>query len=204
MANRFFENTRKPTSTLGGRLMLWGMNIGHNPAAKWGLQFVDFSACAKILDIGCGGGKNIANLLKRAPDAVVCGIDYSAAAVEQSLRYNRRAAAEGRVEVLEAAVESIPYGDEEFDAVTAFETVYFWPAIQDSFNETARVLGKGGTFLICNEAQAPEGKEKWIKMLGLTIYTGEQIKGFMESAGLDGCAVHLHGNGNWLCVTGRK
>jgi SAM-dependent methyltransferase len=204
MANQFFENTREPTKTIGGKVILWMMNSGHNPMAQWGLSHVDVSKCKKLLDIGCGGGKNISNLLKLAPKAQVCGIDYSAASVEKSLQFNRAAVEAGRAEVREASVEAIPYDADTFDGVTAFETVYFWPNIQDSFREVARVLTKGGLFMVCNEAQRPEGNETWVKMLKMAIYTGVQIKELMERAGFSNIEIEEHQNGKWLCVMGRK
>jgi ubiquinone/menaquinone biosynthesis C-methylase UbiE len=204
MAKKFIEHTRKPESSLGGRFMLWGMNIGHDPCAKWGLSHVDLGGAKKILDIGCGGGKNMKNMVKRAPEATVCGIDYSEASVEKSLRFNRKTVTAGRAEVKEASVESIPYNDAEFDCVSAFETIYFWPDIRRNFAEAVRVLKKGGVFFICNEAQRPEGFEKWTERLNMTIYTGGEIKEHMEAAGLSGIEIHEHKNNRWLCVTGRK
>jgi len=204
MSNEFFENTKKPADSPGGRIMLRLMNIGHNRCAMWALSHIDFRNCLKIIDIGCGGGKNISNLLKLAPEAVVCGIDYSAASVKESLRSNRISVALGKVKVKEASVESIPCGNEEFDLVTAFETVYFWPEIESSFKEVARILKKDGIMMVCNEVQGPEGSEMWIKMLKMKIYTSGQIKSLMEAAGLTGCKEYKHANGRWLCVTGRK
>jgi tRNA G46 methylase TrmB len=75
MSNEFFENTKKPADSPVGRIMLWLMNIGHNRCAMWALSHIDFRNCLKIIDIGCGGGKNISNLLKLAPEAVVWGIE---------------------------------------------------------------------------------------------------------------------------------
>ena len=204
MANKLLDNARKPTKTIGGRLMLWGMNIGHNPMAKWGLSHVELGGCGRLLDIGCGGGRNLANLLKLAPKAKVCGIDHSPAAVEKSISFNREAVSAGKVEVKEASVEAIPYDDGSFDGVTAVESIYFWPNIAVNFKEVARVLKKGGVFLICNEAQGPEGLEKIGKRLNITFHTGEEIKGFMERAGFSKVEIDKHKKGRWLCVVGVK
>ncbi|MBN1572032.1 MAG: class I SAM-dependent methyltransferase [Deltaproteobacteria bacterium] len=204
MANKLLDNARKPTKTIGGRLMLWGMNLGHNPMAIWALSHVDLGGSERLLDIGCGGGKNLANLLKLAPKAKVCGIDYSPASVEKSLSFNRAAVTAGKVEVKEASVEAIPYKDKTFDGVTAFESIYFWPNIADSFKEAARVLKKNGVFIVCNEAQGPEGLERIIKKLEINIYTGEEIKGFLEQAGFSNIEIDKHKKGRWLCVVGRK
>ena len=52
---------------------------------------------------------------------------------------------------------SLPYEDGLFDAITAFETVYFWSPVKTALAEVARVLRKGGCFLISLEAGDPEG-----------------------------------------------
>ncbi len=46
----------------------------------------------------------------------------------------------------------MPFDDEAFDCVSAFETVYFWEDLEKCFAEVHRVMKNGGTFLICNES----------------------------------------------------
>ena len=79
----FFENTRKPVG-LGGKLMVAMMNLGHTPVATWGLEFLHLSPDAKVLDCGCGGGANMKRLLKKCPQGIVKGIDYSPVSVERA------------------------------------------------------------------------------------------------------------------------
>ena len=88
----FFENTRKPVG-LGGKLMVAMMNMGHSPVARWGLQFLKLAPDAKVLDCGCGGGANIKRLLKKCPEGIVKGIDYSPVSVEKSKKVNEAAIA---------------------------------------------------------------------------------------------------------------
>ena len=120
----FFENTRKPVG-LGGKIMVALMNLGHSPVARWGLRFLELTSDAKVLDCGCGGGANIKRLLKLCPKGTVRGIDYSPVSVEKSKRVNKAAVARGRCDVLCASVAELPFESEQFDLVTAFETVYF-------------------------------------------------------------------------------
>ena len=122
----FFENTRKPVG-FGGKIMVAMMNLGHSAVARWGLQFLNTAPDAKVLDCGCGGGANIRRLLKKCPQGVVKGIDYSPVSVEKSKKVNEAAIAEGRCAVLQGSVADMMFADNWFDAVTAFETVYFWP-----------------------------------------------------------------------------
>lgn len=122
----FFENTRKPVG-LGGKLMVAMMNLGHSPVARWGLQFLNAAPDAKVLDCGCGGGANMKRLLKKYPQGIVKGIDYSPVSVEKTKKVNETAIAEGRCAVLQGSVADMIFADDWFDAVTAFETLYFWP-----------------------------------------------------------------------------
>ena len=78
----FFENTRKPAG-FGGKLMVVMMNLGHSPVARWGLHFLELAPDDKVLDCGCGGGAIIQRLLKKCPQGIVKGIDYSPVSVEK-------------------------------------------------------------------------------------------------------------------------
>ena len=201
----FFENTRKPVG-LGGKLMVAMMNLGHSPVARWGLQFLNAAPDAKVLDCGCGGGANLRKLLKRCPNGTVTGIDYSSVSVEKSKRLNAKAISEGRCCVLEASVAALPFEDNKFDVVTAFETVYFWPGMADCFREVYRVTKTGGIFLICNEVTGDTDKnDKWTQIISdMTIYRDVQLKTALEEAGFTDIKIHKNAHQDWLCVTGQK
>lgn len=199
----FFENTRKPTG-IGGKLMVNLMNLCHAPLADWGMKCLPLSSNAKVLDCGCGGGANIRKLLKKCPQGVVKGVDYSPVSVEKARRLNEAAIGEGRCVVCPGSVEDILFASGWFDAVTAFETVYFWPDLPQCFREVHRVLKPGGTFLICNECGDAASGGKWEKRIGgMTVYTGTQLKAFLEQAGFRHVQTYTNRMG-WLCVTGQK
>ena len=199
----FFENTRKPTG-FGGKVMVNLMNLCHAPLADWGMKFLPLLSDAKVLDCGCGGGANIRRLLKKCPQGVVKGIDYSPVSVEKARQRNAEAIQEGHCVVWQGSVEQIIFASGWFDAVTAFETVYFWPNLPQCFREVYRVLMPGGTFLICSECRDAASGEKWTeKISGMTIYSGDELKTFLVKAGF--CNVQIHENKmGWLCVTGQK
>ena len=200
----FFENTRNPVG-LGGKLMVVMMNLGHSPVARWGLQFLNAAPDAKVLDCGCGGGANIKTLLKLCPKGKVQGIDYSAVSVKKARKVNASAIAAGRCAVQQASVAELPFEAEQFDVVTAFETVYFWPELAQNFREVYRVLKPGGIFFICNEANGETAKDdKWTQIInGMTIYTDADLKVYLEQAGFGKVQSHKNKKG-WLCVTAQK
>lgn len=199
----FWKNTRKPEG-LGGKIMVSMMNIAHCAIAHWGFRFLNAAADANALDCGCGGGANVQRLLRKCPQGTVKGIDYSPVSVEKARRVNRTAIAEGRCEILPASVTALPFEGAQFDLVTAFETVYFWPDLPRSLREVCRVLKPGGAFLICNECGDPERGRKWSEMIdGMAVYSGVQLKAALEQAGFGGVQVHQN-KGGWLCVTAEK
>ena len=118
-------------------------------------------------------------LLKLCPKGKVQGIDYSAVSVEKARKVNAGAIAAGRCTVQQASVAELPFVAEQFEVVTAFETVYFWPELVQNFREVYRVLKPGGIFFICNEANGETTKDdKWTQIIdGMTIYTDTALKG---------------------------
>ncbi|MBP2133306.1 ubiquinone/menaquinone biosynthesis C-methylase UbiE [Methanomicrobium sp. W14] len=204
MLKQFFSNTRKPKSSAGGNFILWLMNTGHDRLAKWGLSYLDFSEKMAILDVGCGGGKNISNLLELAPKAEVFGADYSEASVKKSKDFNREAIKKGRCKVFHASVGNLPFEDESFDAVTAFETVYFWPDLNINFTEINRILQNGGVFMVCNEAASQKDAEKWLKYIDMSVFTGDELSSAMKNAGFTEIIIYERTKGSGICVTGIK
>ena len=199
----FIENTRRPTG-FGGGLMVNLMNLCHMPLARWGMKLLPLPADAKILDCGCGGGANIKRLLKKCPQGIVKGIDYSPVSVEKARQINESAISSGRCAIWHGSVEHIVFASGWFDAVTAFETVYFWPDLRKAFREVNRVLKPNGTFLICNECCGSESDEKWTEKIGgMMPYSGAELQTALEQTGF--CNVQIHANKlGWLCVTGQK
>lgn len=196
----FFENTRRPEG-FGGKLMVSMMNLGHGALAKWGLQHLEVPEGAAVLDCGCGGGANIKKLLEKAAQGSVKGIDYSEVSVEKSRSLNASAISAGRCEIMQANVAQLPFEDNSFDLVTAFETVYFWPELPACFREVGRVLRPGGTFFICNEC---DEDNKWTDIVsGMKIYTADELTQLLTKAGFTDIVMHKNDKG-WLCATARK
>ncbi len=201
----FFENTRKPQG-FGGKIMVKMMNSGHSKLAKWGFTKIYAKSNAKVLDIGCGGGANVANWLAKCTNGHVTGIDYSKVSVEESKKLNAIAIKQGKCDIVYGDVSSMPFDEESFDCVSAFETVYFWTDLEKCFAEVNRVMKSGGTFLICNESDGTNSAdEKWAKKIGgMKIYNEEQLYTALEKAGFCNIKSYVNAKKHWLCIVANK
>lgn len=191
----FFSNMRKPEGKLGN-IQLKSMNKEHTPVSLWGLKHLNISPDDVILDIGCGGGMNINRMAQGAKK--VYGVDYSIESVNLSKEVNQDLIREGRVEVHEGNVMDLPFEDNSFDIVTAFETVYFWPDIVKSFGEVKRVLKPGGMFLIGCEANGTNNlaMKFFDKVIDMTFYEDNDLVGFLKSNDFNEITVYLRDGKN--------
>ena len=134
--------------------LLSAMNLWNTPLSLWGLSQVHIPKDAEILDIGCGGGKTISRLLKKAPEGHVYGIDSSFRAVDFSWRLNEEAIRDGRCQIVEGSAEALPFDDNRFSLVIAEETFYFWKDPAACLKEIYRVLKPGGQLLLLHSKGA--------------------------------------------------
>ena len=191
----FFDNMRKPQGKLGN-IQLKSMNKEHTPVSLWGLKHLDIKEDDIILDVGCGGGIKLKRMAQKAKK--VYGVDYSLESVKLSREVNEDNIKKGKVEVLEGNVQSLPFDDNTFDIVTAFETVYFWPDIKNSFGEVKRVLKPGGIFLIGMESNGSDNfiMRFWSRFIDMKVYSDSEIKEFLDFNDFSKITIYLRDGKN--------
>jgi ubiquinone/menaquinone biosynthesis C-methylase UbiE len=197
----FFNNTSKPEGLLG-KWMVCSMNWAHASVADWGMAHLSGSTPREIADIGCGGGRNVKKLLHHYPQAKVTAVDYSEISVEKTKQVNFREIQSNRCRVLQGDVSCLPFSDKQYDLVTAFETVYFWPGPVESFREVYRILKPGGKFLIVNEADGMNTRdEKWLSVIdGMKIYNKMQLSEYLVKTGFSNISIDHNIKKHSLCV----
>ena len=213
MDNELLINARKPEGELGEKL-IENMNINHECLAQWSVGHLEISKEDVILDIGCGGGVNVERFLKMSENKVF-GLDYSEVAVKKSIELNKKAIDEGRCEIIQGFVSDLPFEDNSFDVVTAFETVYFWPDLKNDLREIRRVLKDDGTIFIANEAlpiEKNERQKELIELLDMKIYSKNELEEFLHEAGFSEVTCHIKesydsftgDDANWICAIAKN
>ena len=181
------------------------MNENHREISEFAFECVSVAKSDTILDIGCGGGINIEKFLKLTNNNVD-GLDYSKVSVKESIKRNHTSIAEGRCNIIHADVSNMPIDDEIYDLVTAFETIYFWPDIKNTFKEVSRIIKPNGQFMI---AQGTDGNhpddEKWLDTVeGMRVYTATELEEYLLNAGFSTVKSYVKENDYILIVIANK
>ncbi len=120
------------------------------------------SAVRDVLDLACGDGNLIDDLLVQLPNARIYGVDVCAAEIAIA---RGRFADESRVTLDIADAAALPYDDNSFDCVIAHQFLNFLPDIQRYLREIARVLKPGGRLLsVSNRGWQSDREAIWIKI----------------------------------------
>ncbi len=188
-----------------GAAMLIRMNEHHKPLRSWGFSFIEWRPGMEILDVGCGGGAAVHEMLSLSEGSIVKGIDHSDKSIALSKVINDEAIKYERCRIEKADVERMPFLDKEFDLVTAIETMYFWPDPLAAVCEIRRVLRSGGRFVVmaeaCNHDTWADDREKF--STPFVVYTADEIADFMKKAGFNEIWSE-RGEGENICVIGVK
>ena len=124
------------------------LSVGN--AALWRIatvRAVDPQPGERILDVAAGTGTSSAAFAKSG--ASVVAVDFSAGMIEEGRkRYPK-------IEFVEADAQKLPFGDDEFDAVTISFGLRNVENPKTALAEMYRVLKPGGRLVICEFSKPP-------------------------------------------------
>ena len=200
-------NPGKPVGE-DGEKMLCRMNESHYAVTGWALEHWKIRENDRILDIGCGGGATLKRMSEEVRDGHLIGVDYSATSLELSGKTNAEALQQGKMDLVEASVEKLPFADNAFDKIITVESFYFWPDPAENLKEVYRVLKEQGTFLlvadIYQKENLPEQARENIQRFHLFNPTPEEFRELLENAGFEEVRIHLKDGEDWICAEGHK
>ncbi len=200
-------NPAKPHG-IAGEQMLTRMNVSHYDVTSWALDFFEFSGNENVLDIGCGGGETLRRMAEKITSGHLTGLDYSPLSVKMSNQHNAESISCGKMNIVEASVEKMPFYDNSFDRIITVESFYFWKNPPENLKEVYRVLAEKGVFLIVADryggAKLSEGDIADIKKYNLYNPAPEEFEKLLLNAGFREVKIHMKSGTNWICAEGRK
>lgn len=112
---------------------------------------------ARVLDVGCGAGQNLAAMLAAAPEAEGTGIEIDDAVADLAERVLAQRGLAGRTRVLRGDVTALAASGEagdRYDLVLLANVIYYLPLTErvPLFRTLAGLLSEGGTLLVTTTA----------------------------------------------------
>ena len=126
-----------------GAICCFAMNVINNKMYKKVISLIDAADGSKILDVGCGKGRYIKNLLQDAPLLSYYGVDIS----ESVLAYVKSM----KVTCGQGTLTSIPYEDNLFAVTYTCEALEHAIDMESSVREMCRVTLPGGKIVIVDK-----------------------------------------------------
>ena len=128
--------------------MLVGWAVPGGPHTSDVLRYAGFAARTRMLDVGCGTGRLLAQAARREPSAVLVGVDRDRDSI--AIARDRARTAPAPIELHLATAEHMPFADGTFDVVTAIFVLGELPAPARArvLAEVRRVLEPTGRLLV--------------------------------------------------------
>lgn len=151
MFAKFYDGMITYTSPAGKLLnnFIWGFNEETTKdafgAALSGVP-KDFSG--KLLEIPVGTGVLTMPMYKNLPDADITCMDYSQDMMDNAIRRSEAMGIQN-ITFRQGDVGNLPFEDETFDIVLSMNGFHAFPDKEAAYQETYRVLKKGGVFCGC-------------------------------------------------------
>ncbi len=102
----------------------------------------------EAVDIGCGPGHLIFDLVRQMPDLQLTGVDMSAEVLAQAETYAAQYGFGDRVAFKKGSAQDVPFAGDSFDLVVSTLSLHHWHEPVAVLDEAARIVRPGGAFLI--------------------------------------------------------
>ena len=119
------------------------------------LDLIDPPSYGRLLEVGCGSGRQLKVLHERKPTLELYGLDLSGAAIRNASQNLGGI----QVDLREGSIEKTNYEDDFFEMVTCFSSMSYWKNLIACFDEIHRILKSGGVARLVEPQQDLELEE---------------------------------------------
>ena len=191
----------RPTGLLG---LAAGLLMAHRSSNRkrneWAVSLLGVRPDDRVLEVGCGPGLAIRELVRIANAGYVCGLDHSEVMLRQARRRNADGLRRGIVELRLGSVDALPAFDAAFDKILAVNTVLFWARPDARLAQLRQRLRPGGLIAVAHQPRGPGASDESSAAAGREIAAALERAGFspvrLETLGLSPavvCAIGVNG-----------
>jgi 2-polyprenyl-3-methyl-5-hydroxy-6-metoxy-1,4-benzoquinol methylase len=155
---------------LTGKLVGWIMAVENRKRNEWAVQQMNVKPDDNVLEIGFGPGVAIQEIARRATNGFVAGVDPSAVMVKQARKRNAVAIQNGKVELKQSSISTIPYKDNTFDKILLVNSLHHCPNPIENLKKVRYVLKPGGSVVIVEQPHSStKSKEDVVHSTGVKL-----------------------------------
>ena len=178
----FSKQARKPSGFFGKLVMARIFDKGNVAVNDLMKAALDMQADDRVLEIGFGTGKLIAELARRIDGGMIEGIDFSKEMTALAAKKNKTHITRGKVILRQGNFEETEFGFERFDKACSANTIYFWPDPDHWTRKIHALLKPGGKLVIAFEDQA-QLRQKPLDKGVFRIYSRAEIESLLNRNG---------------------
>ena len=142
------KQLQHPSGLIGRYLLPRIWNKRNRALNDFTLPWLHLQPDDRVLEIGCGGGYLLGQIMKKIILGQVVGVDASAEIIQYcSARFNKKIRA-GKLELRCATVTALPYPDGHFSKICSVNSIFYWPDLSDGIREIYRVLTSHGLLVL--------------------------------------------------------
>ena len=173
---------RRPSGLIGRFVVSRALNRGNVQMNQLTLTALELEPGDHVIEVGFGGGDLIKRMSAVVGRGCIAGVDFSPDMVDICSKRFAALIQSGRLELLCADADNLPYGSEHFSKACTVNTIYFWPDPIGPFKELHRVLRGGGRAVICFNPRQTLQRVPFTKY-GFSFYDPEQVRQLLETTG---------------------
>jgi ubiquinone/menaquinone biosynthesis C-methylase UbiE len=139
IANQF----RRPRGILG-LIAANAMKKPNQVAYDKIIEMMDIRPGDQLLEIGCGEGRGIRQIMQDRIDCEIDAIDFSMLMVKKAMRNNKNAVIEKRANIIYGDFTEYDFKDKRYSKIFAINVIYFWKELQPVFKKLFSLIKSNG------------------------------------------------------------
>jgi ubiquinone/menaquinone biosynthesis C-methylase UbiE len=160
------------------------MNAANRSLYEGAWKALDLRDGLSVLEIGFGNGLFFGDLMRKAKNLKLHGLDFSKDMVEQATARNTALIASGNLALVHGPSDRMPFPDASFDRIFCINVVYFWDDPAAHLREVHRALKPGGTFTAVLRTRSSMKKLPFTPF-GFTMYEQEDWERVLRASGFN-------------------
>jgi SAM-dependent methyltransferase len=175
-----------------GRLIGRLMALVNRQPNKLAVDALSVTPTDTILELGFGPGLGVKAVSALAPHGLVLGIDQSPDMLALASRNNRRAIAEGRIQLGLGQFAKLPFPSESVDKILAVNVIYFFSRTAAEIREAKRVLRPGGVMAIYATERSTMSRWKFAAEDTHSLFDEDELRALIMRGGFLAEDVAIH------------